>query len=162
MSTDANNTEATAIETNPYEGKFGTRNGVKIPFAKRVVLKGADKGKPYPSLNFGALSDDNVIKAAGMETIRELLEAKFNVAARNVCDDILTGRDGENVDSFTDSDWSKFQDWADGKVAERIPLGQIKTKLLEMLGDFLAGKLTEDQMREFADMQAEYNSRSRK
>lgn len=118
--------------TNPYEGFFGTRNGVQVPWARKAVLKGAEKGTAYISLDFNALSDPDLISAFGMKEIRGLIERATNTEARAHCVDIINERKGYTVDDFTKEEFASFQDWSDGKVAVRVPLADMQKRFWEL------------------------------
>lgn len=131
----ANPADATSTEQelqNPYEGMIGNRNGVQIPWTKKFVLKGADKGQPYISLDYNALSDEDLIKAFTIKEIRGLIERSVNAAARAHCLDIINERKDYTVDQFTPEEFAKFQDWADGKVEARIPLADMQKRFWEL------------------------------
>lgn len=117
---------------NPYEGKFGTRNGVQVPWARKAVLKGADKNTPYISLDYNALSDADLIKAFGIKEIRGLVERATNTEARAHCLDLIDDRKGYTVDDFTAAEFASFQDWSDGKVAVRVPLADMQKRFWEL------------------------------
>ncbi|NBR88014.1 MAG: hypothetical protein EBT61_21375 [Verrucomicrobia bacterium] len=111
---------------------FGTRNGVQIPWTKKFVLKGADKGQPYISLDYNKLSDADFIKAVGLQELKDLVERSINTAARAHCQDLINERKDYTVDNFTPEEFAKFQDWADGKVEARIPLAEMQKRFWEL------------------------------
>lgn len=134
---------------NPYEGQVGTRNGVQVPWAPKFVLKGADKGQPYISLDFNALSDADLIKAYGIKEIRGLVERATNTEARAHCLDLIGERKNYTVNDFTPEEFAKFQDWADGKVEVRVPLADLKKRFLDLI---MKGNLTPEEETEQMDL----------
>jgi len=149
--------EATEQQTNevsnPYEGMFGTRNGIKVPWVGRAVQKGADKGKPYITLDAGKLSDSDFVTAVGIGKLRELAEAALNVAGRNFCED--------NTDSDGLVKLDEFQKWADGIVQERVSKKELQDRANELLGNMAKGTITEAEMKELTDIAVEISSRTR-
>lgn len=162
MSEENNNPSMQEVQ-NPYAGQFGVRNGVKVPWAGKVVVRGANKNTPYITLDFNALDDSAFIKAVGITTLRELVETKMNVAGRAMCSEII-GEDrekaGYTVDQFTAEEFALFQDWADGKVADRTPLADLRKSLSDLV---LKGNLEDPEvLMQIMDLRKEINSRQRK
>lgn len=156
------NTATQPVE-NPYAGLVGNRNGVQIPWKRCHLLRGKRNGIPYISIDPSALSESDLVKAFGLENLRKLVEVKWNNSARSACEDILGDeriKAGETTDDFTDEDKLKFQDWADGKVEDKIPISVLRKKLDEIM---LTGDMENpDVMLEFMSIMAEYKARKRK
>jgi hypothetical protein len=150
-----NNNPSTQEVQNPYAGQFGVRNDVKVPWARKVVVRGANKNTPYITLDFNALDDSAFIKAVGITSLRELVETKMNVAGRAMCE-----KAGYTVDQFTAEEFALFQDWADGKVADRTPLADLRKSLSDLV---LKGNLEDPEvLMQIMDLRKEINSRQRK
>lgn len=162
MSTEAPTAPAEAPVANPYEGQFGTRNEVQIPWKRCHLLRGKKQNTPYIGLDVSALSESDLVKAYGLDALRKLVEFKWNSSARAACEDILGEariKAGENTDNFTNEDLLKFQDWADGKVEDKIPLAILRKKLLELMQSDIEDP---NVMEQFMAVRAEYNARTRK
>ena len=155
--------EAAAEVSNPYASMFGTRNDVRVPLTRRVVVKGQAKNTPYITLDFSKLSDSDFIKAYGIDKLKELVESKMNVGGRAMCSEIIgeeREKAGYTSDNFTAEELALFQDWADGKVEERVPLGELKKALSDLV---LKGDLDNpDTLMQIVDLRKEINARSRK
>jgi len=119
--------------TNPYEGFFGTRNEVQVPWKSESVKKGAEKGVPYITLDYNALSDTDLIKAVGIKEIRGLVERATNTEARAHCVDLIGERKNYSVADFDETEIKSFQDWADGKVAVRVPLADMTKRFWDLM-----------------------------
>lgn len=161
MSEENNNATATAeapeIE-NPFADFHGLRNGVKVPFAVRTVLKGANKDKSYLTLDLGKLSDSEFIAAVGIVHLKELAEAKINQAARSIAEDITDEKLSVAPTEWSDDQLAEFQRWADGVVEARVSKSDLRKRFFE-----LAQKLswTEEETQEFADIRVELQRRAR-
>tara|TARA_R110000868_G_scaffold354191_2_gene615471 strand:+ start:415 stop:915 length:501 start_codon:yes stop_codon:yes gene_type:complete len=130
----ANNEAAAAEElSNPYEGFFGTRNEVQVPWKSETVKKGAEKGTPYITMDFNSLSDADLIKAVGIKEIRGLVERSVNTEARAHCVDLIGERKNFSVADFDEVEIKSFQDWADGKVAVRVPLADMTKRFWDLM-----------------------------
>lgn len=138
MSNETQSPEAAAESevSNPYVGCFGDRNGIKVPWVRRAVVRGTAKNTPYITLDYSGFSGADLVKAFGEEKLKELIEAKMNVAGRAICQDII-GEDrekaGYTVDNMTDTELQEFQNWADGKVEDRTPLADLRKQMNELV-----------------------------
>ncbi len=148
MSTETNQEAEVA---NPYAGKYGVRNAVKVPWVQRVVVKGDRKGQPYLTLDFNQLNINEFVNAVGIEVLKELVEARFNVSGRNHCDNI--------ADDAGNYDLDQFQAWADGIVIERPSMITLRNRLIELA---MKNNLTDEEMLEMVDVRTEMQARKKK
>ena len=125
--------DASAELANPYEGFFGTRNDVQVPWKSETVKKGADKNTPYITLDYNALSDADLLKAVGIKEIRALVERSVNTEARAHCVDLIGERKNFSVADFGEDEFKAFQDWSDGKVAVRVPLADMTKRFWDLM-----------------------------
>lgn len=138
----------------PFASMTGNRNGVKVPLQQKFVLKGQNKGVPYVTLNFNALDDSNLVKAAGLELVRSLIESHFNVAGRNNTENLL----GEKYTSLDGLDMDQLQQWADGVIEERVPTSQLRKRFMEIM---LKANTTPEEEEEAFEIRLELKRRAK-